>query len=139
MNVPRIALAALGGFLVYFAIGGVLFGALPAMRSEFAKYPAVYRNQQSLRSVMPAGMAFMLVSMVALAVLYALLYRGGSGFAEGARFGVLVGVYAIGSFVVHNYVNLNIGLRLTIQQGAAYLFEWIAVGIVIGLIYRPAR
>jgi hypothetical protein len=40
--------------------------------------------------------------------------------------------------VVHNYVNLNIGLKLTLQQGAAYFVEWAVTGIVVGLIYRPA-
>jgi hypothetical protein len=39
--------------------------------------------------------------------------------------------------VIHNYVNLNIGLKLTLQQGIAYSVEWLVVGIVIGLIYRP--
>jgi hypothetical protein len=88
---------------------------------------------------MPAGMAFMFVAIVVLAVIYAMLYRGGSGIIEGARFGALIGVFAIGSFVVHNYVNLQIGLKLTIQQAIAYFAEWVIVGLVIGLIYRPAR
>jgi uncharacterized membrane protein len=75
--------------------------------------------------------------MVVLAVIYAMLYRGGSGLAEGARFGTLVGIFAICSFVIHNYVNLNIGLKLTLQQSVAYFIEWLFVGMVIGLIYRP--
>jgi len=73
-----------------------------------------------------------------LAVLYAMLYRGGSGLMEGARFGMLVGLYAVGSFVLHNHVNLNIGAKLTVQQAVAYFVEWTVVGIVIGLIYRGA-
>jgi hypothetical protein len=40
--------------------------------------------------------------------------------------------------VVHNWVNLNIGLTLTVQQAVAYFIEWVALGIVIGLIYQPA-
>jgi hypothetical protein len=35
-------------------------------------------------------------------------------------------------------VNLNIGMKLTLQQAVAYLVEWTVVGIVIGLIYKPA-
>jgi hypothetical protein len=138
MNYPRIFLAALGAFVAYFVIGGLAFGLLPLMRNEFQKYPAVYRSQAGIKSVMPAGMAAMFVAMVVLAVIYAMLYRGGSGLAEGAHFGALVGVFAICSFVVHNYVNLNIGIRLTIQQAVAYFIEWLLVGIVIGLIYKPA-
>ena len=41
------------------------------------------------------------------------------------------------SFVVHNYVNLNIGLKLTLEQAVAYFVEWVVAGIAIGLIYRP--
>lgn len=40
---------------------------------------------------MPFGMIAMFVAMLVLAVIYALLYQGGSGLAEGARFGALIG------------------------------------------------
>jgi len=73
---------------------------------------------------MPAGMAAMFAAMVALAVIYAMLYQGGSGVVEGTRFGALIGVFAVCAFVVHNYVNLNIGLKLTLEQAAAYFVEW---------------
>ena len=66
-----------------------------------------------------------------------MLNVGASGAAGGLRFGALIGVFAICAFVLHNYVNLNIGMRLTLQQALADLLEWIAVGIVNGLIYRP--
>ena len=139
MNFVRIVLAALGAFVAYFAVGGLAFAALPWLKDEFLKYSAVYRSQEGIKSVMPVGMAAMFVAILALAVIYALLYHGGSGIAEGARFGAHIGIFAIGSFVVHNYVNLNIGLALTLQQSVAYFVEWLVVGIVIGLIYRPAR
>jgi hypothetical protein len=38
---------------------------------------------------------------------------------------------------VHNYVNLNIGSKLTLEQSIAYFVEWVVTGIVVGLIYRP--
>lgn len=137
MNFGRIALAGLGAFLIYFVIGGLAFGLLPSLKDEFLKYPSVYRSEDAMKSVMPAGMAAMFIAILALAVIYARLYRGGSGLTEGATFGALIGIFAIGSFVVHNFVNLNIGLKLTVQQSVAYFIEWLAVGIVIGLIYKP--
>ncbi len=149
MNLSRIVLAAVGAFVAYFVIGGIAFGLLPSLKNEFLKYPAVYRPQQGQMSHMPAGMAAMFLSMVALAVIYAMLYQGGNGIAEGARasavfgaqsgaqFGALIGVFAVGAFVVHNYVNLQIGLALTIQQAIVYFVEWTVSGLVIGLIYRP--
>jgi hypothetical protein len=103
------------------------------------KYPAVYRSQDAIKSVMPVGVIAMFVAMVVLTIIYAMLYRGGSGIAEGARFGLLVAVFSLCAFVIHNYVNLNIGLKLTAQQAVAYSVEWIVVGVVIGLVYRPAH
>jgi uncharacterized membrane protein len=139
MNFSRIALAALGGFAAYFILGGLSFGLFPSLKNEFLKYPAVYRSQDGQMSHMASGMAAMFLSIVALAVIYAMLYQGASSLAEGARlgaiFGALIGVFAIGAFVMHNYVNLNIGGKLTLQQSIAYFVEWVVTGVVIGLIY----
>lgn len=139
VNLFRIALAALGGLAAYFMFGGLAFALFPSLKNEFLKYPAVYRPQGGQMSHMPAGMAAMFLSIVVLAVLYAMLYRGGSGLVEGARFGALIGVFALGAFTMHNYVNLNIGLKLTLQQSAVYFVLWVITGIAIGLIYRPAH
>jgi hypothetical protein len=137
MNYGRLALAALGAFGAYFAIGFLTFTWAP-MVEEFRKYPAVYRNQEAMAGVMPAGMLAMLVAMLMMAALYAMTPAGGRGAAAGARFGALIGVFAVCAFVVHNYVNLNIGWTLTVYQAAAYFVEWMVCGLVIGLIYRPS-
>jgi hypothetical protein len=136
MNYARIALAALGATVAYFVAGGILFGLLPALRNEFLKYPSVYRTEEGIKAAMPAGMAGMFLSILVLAVIYALAYRGGSGIMEGARFGALIGLFAVGSFVLHNYVNLNIGVTITVLQAVSEFFEWTIVGSVIGLIYK---
>jgi len=137
MNYSRILLAGLAATVVYFAIGGLSFALLPQLADEFRKYPAVYRTQEGMKSVMPIGMAAMFVGILVLAVLYAMMYRAASGVAEGAGFGALIGIFAVCVFVLHNYVNLNIGLKLTLQQAAAYFIEWTVVGILLGVIYRP--
>jgi hypothetical protein len=136
MNYTRVLLAALGAFVAYFVFGGVAF-AVTSLKNEFMKYPAVYRSQESIKAVMPAGMAAMFVAMTALAMIYATTCRDASSVAAGARFGALVGVFAIGSFVIHNYANLNIGWALTVQQAVMYFIEWVIVGAVLGAIYQP--
>ena len=136
MNITRIVLAGLAAFVVYFVIGGITF-TIPFMRNEFARFPAIYRSQESMKGVFPIGMAAMLLGMIVLAVIYARFFRAG-GFADGATYGALVGLFAVCSFVIHNYVNLNIGVKLTILQAVAYFVEWVLVGVTIGLIYRPA-
>jgi hypothetical protein len=137
MNYLRIGLASVGAFIAYMALGALIFGAMPSLKSEFLKYPTVYRSQEGQMAHMPLGAVAMLLSMIVLAVLYAKGYRGSSGFSDGAVFGALIGLFAVGAFVLHNYVNLNIGIRLTAISALAYFVEWCAVGIVIGLIYRP--
>ena len=138
MNLTRIFLAALGAFVAYFVLGGLSF-TFAALKDEFLKYPAVYRDQAGQLKHMPLGIAAMFVGMVVLAVIYAILYQGGSGLVAGARFGALIGVFAVCAFVIHNYVNLNIGGALTVISSIAYFIEWTVAGIVIGLIYRPAH
>src|SRR5271168_1631166 len=123
MNITSIALATLGGFVAYMAMGGILFAILPALKNEFGKYPMVYRSGEGMKKAMPAAMASILVAIVVLAVMYAMLYPGGSGIAEGARFGALfgalIGVFSVCIFSMHNYSILNIGLKLTLLESAA--------------------
>jgi hypothetical protein len=136
VDYTRVLLAAVGGFVAYFAFGFVVFGALPWLREEYAKHPAVFRNQDGIKRVMPMGMAAMLLAMLVLAVLYAMSWQQGYGALEGVRFGALIGLFAVCSFVLHNHVNLNIGWPLTWKQAIAYFVEWTLVGAVIGWIYK---
>jgi hypothetical protein len=114
MNLGRVALAAVGAFVAYFVLGGLTFAVAPFLRDEFRNYPTVYRPQDTMMRYMPVGMVFMFLAILALAVLYARMAGSGSGIAGGAAFGALIGMFAVGSFVVHNDVNLNIGPRLTV-------------------------
>src|SRR5437762_3446255 len=124
----QILLSAFGAFVVYMAIGGLLF-TRPWMKNEFLKYSTIYRSQNGIKKVMPFGMLAMFVAMFMLTVLYSMIHHTGTALAEGVTFGALVGIFCVCSFVVHNYVNLNIGVKLTVYQSLAYFFEWLAVGI----------
>jgi hypothetical protein len=135
MNVTRIALAALAALVAYVAVGGVFF-AIPAMRTEFAKYPAVFRTGEAINSVMAVGMLGILLAIGAAATIFARLHPAGAGARAGLKFGVLLAVFQLGGLVIHNYMNLNIGWRVAMLQGVAYTAEWIVVGVVIGLVYR---
>jgi hypothetical protein len=138
MNPLRILLAAVGAFFAYMALGFALFGLMPSLKTEFLKYPAVYRDHDGQMSHMPIAMVEIFVSIGVLSVIYSLACQGGPGLFEGARFGALIGLFAICAFVLHNYANLDIGSKLALQQSAAYFLEWLVVGIAIGLIYRRA-
>src|SRR5271154_939235 len=137
MNYLSLALAALGGTVASFAFGGLLFFLVPWLIKEAHKYPAVFRPSEEMKRVMPVGLVASFVATLIVAILFAMIYPGGSGIAEGARFGALMGIFVVCGFVMHNYVNLNIGLKLALGQAVAYFLQWTIVGIVIGLIYKP--
>ncbi len=137
MNPIRVILAALGGFVAYFAVGAALFALVPSLINESRKYPSIFRDKDGQMSHMPVGMAATFLSILIVAVFYAQLYTGGSGLTQGAALGALIGLFVVFGFVLHNYVNLNVGLKLTLQNAAAYFLEWLITGIAIGLIYKP--
>ena len=138
MNYARLALASLAGVVAYFVYGFATFAALPVMKTEFLKYPNVYRPEKEMMKVMPFGMIAILVGIVVVAVLYAKIYPAGGTLASGATLGTLIGLFVVCVFVIHNYINLNIGITLTVYQAIAYFVQWLIVCAAIALVYKPA-
>ena len=136
MNYKRVFLAALAAFVAYFASGSLAIGLF--LKNSYLAYASVYRPEQEVLKVFPVGMVATFIALLVLSILYAKGYQGSSGLGQGARFGVLIGIFSDGMFVFHNYVNLRIGLKLTLEQAVAFFFEWLLVGIVLGLTYKPA-
>lgn len=136
MNYLRLGLAALGGTVASFAVGFLLMWLVPAIIEEGHKYPAVFRRKEEMFKVMPIGLIASFLAVLVVAIIFAMIHQGGSGIAAGARFGALIGIFVVCGFVLHNYVNLNIGLKLALEQAVAYFVQWTVVGIVISLIYK---
>jgi hypothetical protein len=137
MNYSSLALAALGGTVASFGYGFLVFWLAPGLIKEGHKYPAVFRPKEEMMTVMPIGLVATFMAILVVAIIFAMIHQGGSGTTEGARFGVLIGIFVVCAFVLHNYVNLNIGLKLALGQAVAYFVQWTIIGIVIGLIYKP--
>jgi hypothetical protein len=122
---------------VYFVSGFVVFGLLPLAR-YYAPYPGVYRLTDAVMSHFPLGIASTFIAIVVLVAIYAKGYEGGTGIVEGARLGVLVGIFMVCAVVGDEYVTLNIGRNLALVMAAGRLVEWIVVGMTIGFVYKPA-
>lgn len=137
MNYKRIVLAGVAGIIADLAYGFLVYGMLIA--NAYNPYQAVYRTLEDTRNHMALGFAGYFIAMVGLAAIYAKGYEGGSGAAEGARFGFLFAIFMIFGVVGTNYITLNIGPKLALAQAGAALFEWPLIGIVIGLVYKPQR
>jgi len=136
MNYARLALAAVAATLFDAVYGFLVYGMLLA--HEFERYPGVYRSNDAGQAFLPLMFGGLLIAIVAVAIIYAKGYEGGSGVAEGARFGLLLGVFVVFAFAGVNYATLNIGRKLTVMVAAAGFIEWLGIGTVIGLVYKPA-
>jgi hypothetical protein len=136
MNYPRLTLAVVGGFVADAVFGFLVYGML--LSRQFEEFPAVYRPMATQGKYMPVLFAGILIAMAAAAYIYAKGYEGGSGFAEGVRFGMCIGVFAAGYAAIVGYSLTNIDHRLGLHLAIANFAEWTIDGAVIGLIYRPA-
>jgi hypothetical protein len=134
MNWTRIALSSVAALVAYFVYGGVVTGIF--LKKDYLPYAAVYRPADQIMKIFPFGLATTFLAIVVLTIVYARSGSPDAGFAEGGRFGVLIGTFMMFAHVAHNYVNLNIGRKLAFEMAAAELVQWTLVGIVIGLIYR---
>src|SRR5215510_13126494 len=132
MNYSLLALATLGATVASFAFGFLVVWLVPALLEEGHKYPAVFRPKEEMMTVMPYGFVASFIAILVVAIIFAMTHQ--SGITEGARLGVLIGIFAVCNGL-HNYVNLNIGLKLAAGQAAAYFVQWAITGIIIGLIY----
>ncbi|HKN74253.1 MAG TPA: hypothetical protein VJW94_03670 [Candidatus Acidoferrum sp.] len=137
MNYLSLGLAALAGTVAAFAFGFLVLWLVPGLIEEARKYPAVFRPKEEMMKVMPVGFVATFLSILVAAIIFAMIHHGRSGIIGGAHFGVLLGVFVVCAFVLHNYVNLNIGLKLALGQAVVYFLQWTIVGVVIGLIYKP--
>lgn len=135
MNYTRIVAAAVAATVADLAYGFVVYGTL--LKSSFSLYPGVYRPADLQVAYMPYLALGILLAMIAASIIYAKGYEGGSGVQEGARFGVLIAVLAIGYATLINYATITLGRRHTALMALAALGEWILAGVVIGLVYKP--
>jgi len=135
-HLTGIALAALFATVAVFVLGGIFFGALTAMRREFEKHAALYRPREQMMKVMPLGMISMYVGVFAATYLFALGFPQGASLDIGAQFGVMLAIFVVCGFVLHNHVNLRISTRLTVYQAVAYFIEWLVVGLLITVFYK---
>ena len=136
MNYGRLALAAVAATVADIVYGFLVYGLLLA--NDFAHFPLVYRSAETGPGYLPLMFAGLFVSMIVATMIYAKGYEGGSGAAEGVRFGVLLGVFVATAFAAVNYATLNIGRKHSLVMAVAGFVEWVIVGTVIGLTYKPA-
>jgi hypothetical protein len=137
MNYTRMFVAALAATLVFFIYGFLVHGLLIA--KDYVPYPlGVYRAGQDGKSHMPVALCGLFVAILVFSAIYAKGFAGRDSTLSGARLGLLFGIFMAGAFVAVNYATIYIGGRLAVELAASELIEWTLIGMVVGLIYKPA-
>ena len=138
MNYGRIAVSGVAATIVFFIYGFLVHGLLIA--ADYVPYPeGVYRAGDSAQSLMPFALSGIFIAILVFATIYGRSYKAGQGVAEGAGLGFLFGIFMAGAFVGVNYATINISGKLALELAVSELVEWTLVGVVVGLLYRPAR
>ena len=135
MNYARIVIAALAATVVDGLYGFVVWGQV--LSGEFGKYPGIYRGGADQTTYLPLMFVGIVVGMFFASWIYAKGYEGRSGLIEGLRFGGLMGLF-VGAYMAGvNYGIMRIGKRMALAYGIGWVGEWLLVGLVIGLVYKP--
>ncbi len=131
MNVKKLLLAALAGFVVQFSLGGLWHALIMAGKYDELLTPV-------LREAPTPNIVFIAAGYVVLSLLMAYMYpqgyKGGPPVKEGMKFGILMGLL----WVIPLHL-VFVG-ALNFPMGTVYLELWHVVeqaigGIVIALVY----
>ena len=135
MNFGRIAAAAVVAWIVSLPLGYLVNDVLLA--DITAANAAVMRPEAQIMANLPLGFAFLLLGFFAFAYAYAKGYEGGSGVAEGARFGALVAVVVCGFGLIWQYVIYPINGSYVVAIMIDSIIELSIYGAIVGAIYKP--
>jgi hypothetical protein len=135
MNFPRVALAAITAWIIYFLVSFVVHNFVLA--GLYQEHATLMRPQPEQLRILPVGLAMALVGFFAFAYAYAKGYEGGYGAQEGLRFGVLVGILICCFSVVFEYMAWPVSSRLFVAWLVEYIVEFAVYGSIVGWVYKP--
>lgn len=131
MNVKRFILASAVVFILFEAIDFVVHNII-LMKA--------YMSLQSLwRPDMMDLMWLMLITTAVLSIGFTYIFikgRENRGVAEGARFGVIMGLFYCGTGIFNQFVIYPVPLSLALQWFVYGMIEFVVAGIAVSLVYR---
>jgi len=124
--------------------GGILFGILDAAINANPLAQRLYEvfrpiARQSMNPV--AGIVIDLVFGLAMAGLFLLLYPalpGGTGLVKGLSFGLLAWFFRVVMSAVSQWVMFKVPIKTALYSLAAGLGEMLILGVLFGLVLKPA-
>lgn len=135
LNYFRVVAAAVAAAIADLAYGSLVYGTL--LQRDMAIFGGMFRSVAQVNALYPFVAIVLLGSGLAAAVIFAKGFASGRRVQDGLLFGIVMGVFAVCYVTIGNYVVLEIPKRLTVELAAAQFVEWLVVGVVIAIVYRP--
>jgi len=135
MNFPRVAMAAVAAWILYFGFGYIVHGVL--LKDLYLQQASALRPEAEANGILPMAFAGSLLGFFAFAYTYAKGYEGGSGLHEGLRFGVLVGIMLCSFAAIWEYMVWPARTALLIAWLIDFIVEFACYGMVVGIVYKP--
>lgn len=127
------------GFVVIFVLLQVMNFLLHGVVLDpaYQKLTTVFRAQEAMMAMMP----WMWISGAVLLFFFAHIFtlgREGKGAAEGARYGVLMGLFYSVPTAIDQHVVYPVPADIAVIWAIAGVFSFTICGMVFAAIYKPA-
>lgn len=132
------------GYLIGSIAGGLLFGLLDGLINAnplAVRLYAVFKPIARTSINVPAGLVIDLVYGFILAELFLLLYPalpGQAGWLKGLSYGLLVWFFRAVMGAVSQWMMYTVSVETLLYSLAAGLAEMLVLGLLFGLVVRPA-
>ena len=134
MNVKKFILTSIVVFIVYEILTYVVHGLI--LGNTYMAMPGVWRqDMQSMMWIMWLGALFFCFMFV---FVFTKGYEG-KGIGEGVRFGLIIGLLMVVVQMLDQYVIYPVPFGLVLQWIVFGLIQYIILGIVAALLYKPAK
>jgi hypothetical protein len=134
MNVKRFVFASLAVFVVGMILDFIIHMVI--LKEVYEALASIWRAD--MNSLMWIMYAFTLIFAFLFVYIFTKGYEG-KGIMEGVRYGLLIGLLMLLTGVFGQYVTYPLPFNLVIQWFIFGMIEFIILGIVAALIYKPAE
>lgn len=134
MNIRKIVLASIAVFIAFEVMDFIIHGVI--LSSVYASLAQVWRPD------MMSKMWLMYFSTLVMSIMFVYIFIKGyenKGIAEGMRFGIVAGLFMNFIGVFGQYVMYPIPASLALKWFIYGMIEFIIAGIVVSLVYKPAK
>lgn len=134
MNIKRFIIASLAVFISFEILDFIIHSVI--LMNAYESLEHIWRPD------MMDKMWIMYLTALFFSFMFVYIFTKGyegKGWIEGARFGLIIGLLMLVVGIFNQYVVFPIPLSLTIQWLIYGLIEYIIIGIVAALIYKPKQ